>query len=136
MTAYIVAHLHSVKPGKDLAEYLRRVDVTLEQFGGHFLVHGGYQRVLEGPAQSQVVVVEFPDATAARRWYESTSYQAIAELRTRNSVSTLVMAEKCLDGHRAVDMLTADREPTGIEPGPAQPPESTPCPVSTRPDHI
>ncbi|MBL1079812.1 DUF1330 domain-containing protein [Nocardia sp. 2] len=105
MTAYAIAHLHSIDFGPELAEYLRRVDATLEMYGGRFLVHGGRQAVREGPHDGLVVVVEFPDLTAARQWYDSPEYQAIVGLRTSRARCTMILAEKCSPGHRAIELL-------------------------------
>ena len=41
MSAYAMAHVHSTNFGPELIEYLRRIDATMEPFGGRFLFHGG-----------------------------------------------------------------------------------------------
>jgi hypothetical protein len=40
MSAYAIAHVQSVTPGPEIAEYLLRIDATLAPFQGRFLVHG------------------------------------------------------------------------------------------------
>jgi uncharacterized protein (DUF1330 family) len=50
--------------------------------GGRFVVRGGELAVLEGDWRpSRLVVLEFADLDAARRWYESERYQAARQLR-------------------------------------------------------
>jgi uncharacterized protein (DUF1330 family) len=50
--------------------------------GGRFLVRGGELAVLEGDWHPpRLVVLEFEDLAAARRWYESETYQAAKKLR-------------------------------------------------------
>ena len=45
--SYAIGHLRSVDFGREIAEYLRRIDATLEPYGGRFLVHGMRHEVLE-----------------------------------------------------------------------------------------
>ena len=50
--------------------------------GGRFLVRGGDLAVLEGDWHpSRLVVLEFEDLAAAKRWYESEAYQQAKKLR-------------------------------------------------------
>jgi uncharacterized protein (DUF1330 family) len=50
--------------------------------GGRFLVRGGELAVLESDWQpSRLVVLEFKDLAAAKRWYKSEAYQEAKELR-------------------------------------------------------
>ena len=46
-----------------------------------------------GPAPLRVVVIEFPDAAAARGWYESAEYQEILPLRQRASTADVLLVE-------------------------------------------
>ena len=105
MTAYAVAHLHDVDPSAGVVEYLERIDETLAPHSGRFIVHGGRQRVVEGPADAIVVVIEFPDYAQAEAWYDSAPYRQILGLRIASSAGTAVLAERCADDHRAPDVL-------------------------------
>ncbi|WP_326569581.1 DUF1330 domain-containing protein [Amycolatopsis rhabdoformis] len=94
MTAYAIAHLR--QPGvihPEVGEYLRRIQSTLDPFGGRFLVHGAQAQVLEGVWPGPIVVVGFPDLDAARRWYDSPSYREILPLRTDHLVGDVVLIE-------------------------------------------
>jgi uncharacterized protein (DUF1330 family) len=85
MPAYAVAHLHNVDLNAEIVEYLERIDGTLAPLGGRFIVHGGRQLVAEGPADGNVIVIEFPDYEAAEGWYRSPGYLAILPLRARTT---------------------------------------------------
>jgi uncharacterized protein (DUF1330 family) len=105
MTAYAVAHLRKVTLGPAIAEYLQRIDATLEPFRGRFLVHGGTIEVREGTWPGHLVIIEFGDREHARMWYESAAYQEILPLRTNNSEGDVIFADGVSPGHRATDVL-------------------------------
>ncbi|TCH99045.1 DUF1330 domain-containing protein [Roseococcus sp. SYP-B2431] len=105
MPAYAIAQLNDVQLGPDIADYLMRIDASLEPFQGRFLIHGAEPEVLEPGWTGTIVVIAFPDMAAARGWYESAAYQAILPLRTRNSTSTAFLIEGTKDGYQAKDFL-------------------------------
>ena len=107
MPAYAVAHLRTVEWGADIVEYLRRIDATLDPFGGAFLVHGTLPEVLEGEWPGFLVIVQFPELAQARAWYESPAYQAILPLRTRNSDSVTLVVQGVPPGYRAAALAEA-----------------------------
>ena len=107
MTAYAVAHMRQVTMGPPIVEYLERIDATLAPFGGRFLVHGGDVEVLEGSWPGALIVIEFPDHSQVRAWYDSEAYREIVALRTGNSRSDVIVAGGVGAGHRATDVLTA-----------------------------
>ena len=74
--AYAVAYLRDVRFNDEIVDYLQRIDETLAPFGGRFLVHGGGLTPAEGTWDGDIVVIAFPDLTAATDWYESPAYQA------------------------------------------------------------
>lgn len=103
MPAYAIAQLDDVQLGPEIADYLLRIDATLEPFGGRFLIHGADPEVLEPGWTGRIVVIAFPDLSAARGWYESAAYQAILPLRVRNSNSTAFLIEGVKDGYHAME---------------------------------
>jgi uncharacterized protein (DUF1330 family) len=107
MTAFAIAHLRQVDFGPAIVEYLRRIDATLEPFAGRFVVHGATVEVLEGQWPGDIVVIAFPDLTAARAWYASPAYQAILALRTDNSRGDVILVPGCDADHRGADLLAA-----------------------------
>jgi len=91
--AYLVAHIEVRDPlGYDA--YRSRTGAVIERFGGRFLVRGGTLHPLEGePDFSRLVIIEFADLDAARRFYDSAEYQALIPHRTDNARSMLLIAE-------------------------------------------
>jgi uncharacterized protein (DUF1330 family) len=104
---YAIAHLQDVQFGSEIAEYLRRIDDTLEPFGGRFLVHGMRQTVVEGDWPGDLIIIEFPDRARAEAWYASDRYQQILPLRTRNSRANAIIIDGNADDHRGADLLVA-----------------------------
>lgn len=105
MTAYALAHLRTVDLNAEVADYLMRIDATLEPYGGAFVVHGATPEVLEGDLPGTVVVIGFPDLERARAWYASTEYQEILPLRTRNSDGVAVLLDGVPPGYRAASLV-------------------------------
>ena len=101
MPAYAVAHLRSVDLNAEVVDYMRRIDATLEPFGGRFLVHGVLPEVVEGEWPGFLVVIGFPDLDTARAWYGSPAYQGILPLRTRNSDGVALLVDGVPEGYRA-----------------------------------
>ena len=105
MSSFAVAHLRSITMGPDVADYLARIDATLEPYSGRFLVHGSTVETLEGTWTGDLVVVEFPDRDRARAWYASPAYQQIVRLRTDNSDGSVILVDGVTEPHRATDIL-------------------------------
>jgi uncharacterized protein (DUF1330 family) len=110
--AYAVGHLRNVVMGPAIAEYVARIDATLEPFGGRFLIHGARPDVLEGDWDGDLIVIAFPDLDAARAWYRSDAYRAIIPLRAENSDGDILLFEGVPHGHRATDIFDE-----GVSPG-------------------
>jgi uncharacterized protein (DUF1330 family) len=81
MSAYIIAQINVMDAAK-YQEYSKMAGPATQKHGGRFLVRGGAKTVLEGNIPYQrIVVTEFPDVAAARRFYDSVEYQAAREKR-------------------------------------------------------
>jgi len=79
---YIVAEVKA-HDADAMARYRLMSQAAVEQYGGRFLVRGGAAEILEGkwtPPQ-RMVVVEFDSVEQARRFYDSTEYQAARKVR-------------------------------------------------------
>jgi uncharacterized protein (DUF1330 family) len=67
---------------------------SVARFGGRFVVRGGKVDLLEGqPEPERIVVAEFPDAAAARRWYQSEEYQKALKIRQSASRGRVFLVE-------------------------------------------
>jgi len=85
MPAYFVVELDT-KNTDAMAEYRAAVPGTLAQYGGRFLVRGGATELVEGePEPKRIVILEFADAAAVKRWYHSPEYQKILPGRLENA---------------------------------------------------
>ncbi|WP_425330254.1 DUF1330 domain-containing protein [Trinickia soli] len=107
MTAYAIARLSNVRMGAEIKAYLAGIDDTLRPFEGQFVIHGGKRTVVEGQWNEDVIAIAFPDLDHARSWYESSAYQRLLPLRTRNSVGDVILIDGVSPGHQATDILTA-----------------------------
>jgi uncharacterized protein (DUF1330 family) len=93
MSAYIIAEVEVTDP-ETYATYRAQTPGVIERYGGRFIVRGGAAETLEGEGQpGRLVVIEFPDMAAARRFYASPDYQAIIGTRHRAAKSRLVLVE-------------------------------------------
>ena len=85
MPAYFVAEVEVTNP-EGYEPYRALAGASIAQYGGRFLVRGGKVEMIEGgPAPQRVVITEFADVEAARRWYNSPEYQAALPIRLANS---------------------------------------------------
>jgi uncharacterized protein (DUF1330 family) len=101
MTAYALAHLRTPTAHEDVFTYIDRIQETMDPYGGRFLVHGAEVEVLEGSWPGTVVILEFPDVSAARAWYASPDYQEILPLRTRHIDGDTLIVQGVGDGYDA-----------------------------------
>ena len=93
MSAYIVGDITITNPER-YRDYTAHTESTLEPFGGRFIVRGGEHETIEGDwAPGRLVVIEFPDADAARAWDASPRYQEILPIRHEASTGSLVLVE-------------------------------------------
>jgi uncharacterized protein (DUF1330 family) len=94
MPAYVIADVRDVRDVEALLEYRRRNTDAVAAHGGRFLVRGGDVDLLEGEWPTRrIVVMEFPDAAAARAWWESDAYEAIKPLRRGASDTNIILVE-------------------------------------------
>jgi hypothetical protein len=55
---------------------------------------GRHRRTIEGgPEPKRVVILEFPDIAALKRWYDSPEYQKILPIRLANSTGRAFIVE-------------------------------------------
>ena len=94
MPAYVIGDVREVRDADALVEYRRRNTDAVANHGGRFIVRGGEATVLEGDWDTlRIVVLEFPDATAARAWYESDEYEPLKAMRQEASETNIVLLE-------------------------------------------
>ena len=93
MPAYILADIQVTDPaGYD--QYRPLAAASIARSGGRFVVRGGKVDLLEGaPEPERIVVIEFPDADTARRWYSSEEYQKALKIRQSASRGRVFLVE-------------------------------------------
>ena len=93
MTAYVIANLDVTDP-KVFSDYGEQVLPVIKKFGGRYLVRGGNVENLEGePGFKRLVILEFPDKTAAKKFYDSQEYAPLFTMRQASAESTLALVE-------------------------------------------
>ena len=93
MPAYFVVELE-ITNSTAMEPYRAAVPATIAQYGGRFLTRGGATELIEGaPEPKRIVILEFADTAAVKRWYHSPEYQKILPLRLANSTSRAFIVE-------------------------------------------
>ena len=93
MTAYVLVDV-DVTDAARYDEYRTLAAVSVEQYGGRYLVRGGPSEVLEGDrVPRRLVVLEFPDAEAARRWYRSPEYTDAKARRDGAATGSFILVD-------------------------------------------
>ncbi len=93
MAGYAIANIN-VKDPTTYKEYTTHVQATLDKYGGKFVVRGGKYEIMEGDWQpGRLVVIEFENTEAAKRWYNSPEYAVILPLRLKASTGDLLIVE-------------------------------------------
>lgn len=112
MTTYLINHLRipGDVPNDEALTYLERVEDTVAPYGGKWLAQGPPNVVVEGAWPGAVVLMEFPSREAALQWYKSSAYQAILSLRTRNSISDIVLIDEFPEGFTVRGIATDLRQ--------------------------
>ena len=93
MSAYVVVTVDVHDPAR-YEEYRRMVPATIAAYGGRFIVRGGTLHEMEGKwPRPRLVIVQFPDVDAAKRWWASPEYAPARALRQSISTAELVIVE-------------------------------------------
>jgi uncharacterized protein (DUF1330 family) len=93
MPAYVLAEIEITNP-EGYKEYTKAVPATIEKYGGRFIHRGGPVSVLEGEwPERRRVLIEFPTAEAARKWFDSPEYDKPKAMRKANSDGRLLLLE-------------------------------------------
>jgi uncharacterized protein (DUF1330 family) len=93
MPAYIIAEIEVTNPA-GYESYRPLAGASVAQYGGKFVVRGGKSELIEGgPEPHRLVVIEFADMAAAKRWYNSPEYQEALKIRLANSRGRVLLVE-------------------------------------------
>lgn len=93
MPAYVLVDVEVTEP-REYEEYKKMASRSIQTHGGRYLVRGCAVETLEGEWSLQrVVILEFPDAAAARAWWNSQDYRPARDLRHRTARTRMVLLE-------------------------------------------
>jgi uncharacterized protein (DUF1330 family) len=93
MPAYFIAELDVTNPA-GFDPYREAVPATIAQYGGRYVTRGGAIQLVEGgPEPKRIVILEFADTAAVKRWYDSPEYQKILPMRLNNSTGRAFIVE-------------------------------------------
>ena len=93
MSAYVIAET-DVHDAEQYERYKAASPGAIAAGGGRFVARGGEVAVLEGDWRPQrLVLLEFEDLDAAKRWYDSPEYQEVRRLRAGTATLHIVAVE-------------------------------------------
>jgi uncharacterized protein (DUF1330 family) len=93
MPAYVISEV-DLLDSEQADAYRALAQDSIVRYGGRYLVRGAALDVLEGAAASgRLVIVEFPSAEQARRWYASPEYAAALKIRQHALRRRLILVE-------------------------------------------
>ena len=93
MAGYVIAEVEVTDP-QGFEEYRQLVPVSIEKYGGRYVVRGGQTDTLEGQWQpKRLVILQFDSVERAKQWWASDEYREAKALRQRTAISNLVIVE-------------------------------------------
>jgi uncharacterized protein (DUF1330 family) len=93
MPAYYIGE-HKITNAEIFNKYLALVVPMIERAGGRYLTKSTSHEILEGSwSPNRVVIVEFPDIAAVKRWYSSSEYQPLIKMRQSAATDVMIVLE-------------------------------------------
>lgn len=91
MKAYIIVDIR-VHDHSTYEDYKKLTPASLLPYEGKFIVRGGKTETLEGDwSPERLVVLEFPSADHAQRWWNSTEYAEAKQMRQRSAYTQMLL---------------------------------------------
>jgi len=78
--AYSITEVVEVLDPEGAQRYAELTPITVDKFGGRFVVQGGLPTAAEGEAGVAVAVVAWPDMETLLAWYDSPEYAPAREI--------------------------------------------------------
>ena len=93
MAAYIIADL-DIKDREGFESYTAQVPDIIAKHGGKYIVRGGEFEIVEGDWDAhRIIILEFPDMAAVRRFWDTDEYKEILPLRLDNADSRVLFVD-------------------------------------------
>ena len=91
--AYVISETITTDTER-MEAYKAMAPAIVASYGGRYLVRGGAIETLEGDWKPpRIVIIEFPSADAARRFYNSPEYQKARDVRAGGAIFRMVLTE-------------------------------------------
>lgn len=81
MTVYMVFTRERLRDQTEIDTYFKLVGPTMKDHPAKVLAAYGKHESVEGAPIDGAVIIEFPDAAAAKAWYHSPAYQEVVKHR-------------------------------------------------------
>jgi len=93
MSAYVIVEIE-VLDSVGYEDYKQLAGVTVEKYGGKYIVRGGKTEVLEGNWNpKRIVVLEFETAKRAKEWLNCEEYREPRKMRHRTARTNMILVE-------------------------------------------
>ena len=93
MPAYVIARI-TVKDPEQYEVYKSLAPIAIKKYGGQYLTRGGAMETIEGPEETQrMVILQFPDMASARAFYDSPEYSKARDARKNAADGQFVLLE-------------------------------------------
>ena len=93
MAAYLIVQV-AVQDPATYERYKKLAPPSIAQYGGKYLVRGGYTQTLEGSwSPTRFVVLEFPSVERAREWWDSPEYAEAKALRQSCAETEMLLVD-------------------------------------------
>jgi uncharacterized protein (DUF1330 family) len=93
MAAYVFVEL-SIKDHEGFREYVQKAPISIEIYGGKYVLRCRLTEELEGKWQSQIfVALEFPSVQRAKEWWNSSEYSEAREIRHKTAYTRMSIFE-------------------------------------------
>jgi len=93
MSVYMIFTREKTLDPRELDTYFKEVPPTMEGHPGKTLAFYGRHEDLEGEPTEGTVVVEFPNAAAAKAWYDGPAYRKVREHRFKGAKYHVILIE-------------------------------------------
>jgi uncharacterized protein (DUF1330 family) len=112
MPGYLIARV-DVTDWDRYREYMHHTPRVIAHFGGRFVARGGETVTVEGPTETnRIVVIEFPTFAQAKAFYDSPEYKRIKKLRDGAGNTQFVI----VDGYSPDEWAKVVAESSELDP--------------------
>ena len=93
MKAYVVVEI-TIHDPQTYETYKQLAPPAIAKYGGKYVVRGARTTTLEGTWDpKRFVILEFPDADAAKAWWGSPEYSPAKKLRQASALTQMLLVE-------------------------------------------